>query len=669
MKGLLTLFLVGCQTMLYAQQPTAPQVYANPLAGYQLTYPQAWQLRQNASKTETTFFAGDTAKLAPAVVLVVRLLPEQLAPGTLARTQQDSLWRSILRLPRSQVLRLDQRDAGSYHELRYDYTFATDSVGATRVHVLGRRVWRGNQEFQLEYRAAVQREGRALTEGQQVVDSFGFTNQPAGRYPAGQQCDDKMYGIAALRYVNDVWEDDCRTIHEFSVTDPSVSPKIHREVLPFQSYALAKGFDNCLYSVTKAPTNAPEYVYRYNPATHEGEYTPWQLPAQGPETVWISAATDERGDLYFSTADASQLVKVSPADNSVTVIWATDPVRQASYYSAIGFAGAGSHGNFCLDDAGTLYQIYSTDGSLIKVDLNTRQPAPEMISLEGLPEKGGYSDVLMQIDKAGRRRLFLAGPKSLYRVDLERREAYRVRRGIYTDLAGCNLFQAPATDRPAGPVGAPAAAAPAVSAAPGVWRGRVLDAATLQPLPQAQLRLHLAGGSGGFGPAVALAPDGSFTVPVQANKEYAARVRLVGYLTTDSTYRALAGPYMQDILLRPFTVGTTLRLDNVQFEQGTTRLLPAAYPALDELLAILKENPKLTIELRGHTDNVGPAEKNQILSEQRVTAIRLYLIGLGIVPKRIRGIGLGGTQPRASNDREVTRQLNRRVEFRITGVQ
>ncbi|MBO0357883.1 OmpA family protein [Hymenobacter sp. BT186] len=667
MKGLLTLFLVGCWLLGYAQGPATPQVYANPQAGYQLTYPRAWQLRQNASKTETTFFAGDTAKLAPAVVLIVRLLPGQLAPGTLARNQQDSLWRSVRRLPRSQVLRLDQHDAGSYHELRYDYTFATDSVGATRVHVLGRRVWRGNQEFQLEYRAAVRQEGSALAEGQQVVDSFGFTNQPAGRYPAGQQCDDKMYGIAALRYVNETWEDDCRTIHEFSVTDPSVSPKIHREVLPFQSYALAKGFDNCLYSVTKAPTNAPEYVYRYNPATRQGEYTPWQLPAQGPETVWISAATDERGDLYFSTADASQLVKVSPADNSVTVVWATDPVRQASYYSAIGFAGAGSHGNFCLDDANTLYQIYSTDGSLIKVDLNTRQPAPEMIALEGLPEKGGYSDVLMQVDKAGRRRLFLAGPKSLYRVDLERREAYRVRRGIYTDLAGCNLFQA--TDQPARE-GAPAApTASAVPPASAVWRGRVLDAATLQPLPQAQLRLHLASGSGGFGPAASLAPDGSFAMPVQANKDYAARVRLVGYLTTDSTYRTLAGPYMQDILLRPFTVGTTLRLDNVQFEQGTTRLLPAAYPALDELLAILKENPKLTIELRGHTDNVGPAEKNQILSEQRVTAIRLYLIGLGIVPKRIRGVGLGGTQPRASNDREVTRQLNRRVEFRITGVQ
>ena len=650
------LFLVGCWLTGYAQEPAAPQVYANAQAGYQLTYPRAWQLRQNSSKTETTFFAGDTSKLAPAVVLTVQLLPEQ-QPRLLARGQQDSLRRRIQRLFRVQVRRLNQHDAGGYQELRYDYTFASDSTAATRIHVLGRRLWRGNQEFQLEYRAAVRQEGRFLAEGQQVVESFGFTNQPSGRYPTEQQCDDKMYGIAALRYVNDIWEDDCRTIHEFSVSDPSASPRVHRQVLPFQSYALAKGFDNCLYSVTKAPTNAPEYVYRYNPTTRKGEYTTWQLPAQGSETVWISAATDERGDLYFSTADASQLVKVSPADNSVTVLWTTDPVRQASYYPTLGFAGAGSHGNFCLDDANTLYQIYSTDGSLIKVDVNTRQPAAEMISLEGLPEKGGYSDVLLQLDKAGRRRLFLAGPKSLYRVDLERRQAYRVRRGIYTDLAGCNLFRAGSPPAGAGPT-------PEVPAT-AVWRGRVLDAVTLQPLPQARLRLR-----GGSSPeiTVSLAPDGSFSVPVQSNREYSAQLRLTGYVATDSTYRTLAGPYVQDMLLHPFKVGTTLRLDNVQFEQGTTRLLPASYPALDELIAILRDNPKLTIELRGHTDNVGSAEKNQILSEQRVTAIRIYLIGLGIVPRRITGIGLGGTQPRASNDREATRQLNRRVEFRVTGV-
>ena len=64
------------------------------------------------------------------------------------------------------------------------------------------------------------------------------------RGAASQRCDNKMYGIAALRYHDGQWEDDCRTIHEFSTADLSAPPVVHRRVLPFQSYALTKGFDN-----------------------------------------------------------------------------------------------------------------------------------------------------------------------------------------------------------------------------------------------------------------------------------------------------------------------------------------------------------------------------------------------------------------------------------------
>ena len=85
--------------------------------------------------------------------------------------------------------------------------------------------------------------------------------------PRTQRCDNKLYAIAALRRVGGHWEDDCQTLHEFRDSNLSAPPVVHRRVLPFQSYALAKGFDNCLYSVTKAPTDPPEYVYRYDPAT------------------------------------------------------------------------------------------------------------------------------------------------------------------------------------------------------------------------------------------------------------------------------------------------------------------------------------------------------------------------------------------------------------------
>ncbi|RTQ51752.1 hypothetical protein EJV47_06805 [Hymenobacter gummosus] len=235
-----------------------------------------------------------------------------------------------------------------------------------------------------------------------------------------------------------------------------------------------------------------------------------------------------------------------------------------------------------------------------------------------------------------------------------------MRRGVYTDLAGCNLFrrQPPPGANPA-PAAASAAAQPTAT-----WRGRVLDAVTRQPLPRARLQLR------GAGPAtaVALAADGTFAFPGQPGFPYAAQAELAGYLAADSLYTLPAGPSVQDILLRPLAVGATTALDKVQFEQGQAALLSSSFAALDQLAALLAQNPGMTIELRGHTDNVGDPQKNVTLSEQRVAAVKTYLVNHGVAAERISGKGLGGAEPRASNEREETRKLNRRVEFRVTGV-
>jgi len=656
-KVLLLLTLVLGWTPLRAQPPTG-QAYTDSRSGYRLVYPFSWWVQQTDNPTDATFYAGASwAKALAVVTLTIRPLPANRKDLNLVTSgQADSLRRTLAALPRAEVLRVEGKDAGSYQEASYDYTYAaTLSGGSTRV--VGRRLWRNGYEYRIEYRAAAAQESRYLAEGRQLVESLTLIGKglPSRRY-LDQGCDDKMYGIAALRFDGDLWQDDCQTIHEFSTDDPGAPPTIHRRVLPFQSYALAKGFDNCLYSVTKAPTDAPEYVYRYDPATRQGRYTHWQLPAQGPESVWISAATDARGDLYFITSDANKLVRVSPTDDAVTLVWAADPVRQAPYYAAIGFAGAGTHANFCLDETGTIYQVYSTNGALLQINLATRQAAPDLLPLDGLPKKGGYSDLLLQTDAAGRRRLYLAGPKSLYEVDLTRRRATRVRGGVYTDLAGCNVFRQPP----------PPPAPPAAPASPAAtWRGRVLDAATRQPLPQARLSLR----ANGRETTVPLTAQGGFGVPISPGQALSAQAQLPGYLPADTTYQAPPGAYTQDILLRPLTLGTTLRLDRVRFEQGQARLLPSSYPALDQLLALLKDTPGLTIELRGHTDNVGDPQKNLVLSEQRVEVVKAYLVSHGIVGTRITGLGLGGTEPRASNEQEATRQLNRRVEFRVTGVQ
>ncbi|OON69357.1 hypothetical protein B0919_08715 [Hymenobacter sp. CRA2] len=646
---------MGLPLRLLAQVPAAGQAYTDARAGYRLVYPRDWQVYQSDTKPPVvSFYAGEEwAQAQAAVSLTIRPVPaRRLNLNLLAAGQADSVWQGIMAQPQARVLRLEQHDAGTYQEIRYDYTYA--ATGGGRTHVLGRQLWRGGYAFELEYRAVAAADGRHLAAGRQLLESFVFAGKglPSRRY-AEQPCDDKMYGIAALRFHNGQWEDDCRTIHEFSVSRPSTAPKQHRLALPFQSYALAKGFDNCLYAVTKSPTDAPELVYRYNPATHTGEYTPWRLPRQGSENVWISAATDERGDLYFITSSADLLVRVSPATDSVSVVWAADPLRKTPYYAAIGFPGAGTHANFCIDDDNALYEVYSTDGSLLKIDLTTRRPGTELMQLGGLPERGGYSDLLVQRDAAGRRRLYLAGPKALYDVDLNLRQATQVRKGIYTDLAGCNVFRSPAK-----PVTAPRTPSTAL------WRGRVLDAVTYQPLPQAQLRLR---GTGGPEITVQLTPQGTFAVGGQTGYPYVTQVQLAGYLSVDSLYTLAPGASVQDILLRPLNVGTTLSLDKVQFEQGQAALLSSSTPALDQLVVLLTNNPGMTIELRGHTDNVGDPQKNVELSQQRVAAVKAYLVNHGIAEGRITGIGLGGAEPRASNAQEATRQLNRRVEFRVTG--
>ncbi|MBH8567599.1 OmpA family protein [Microvirga sp. STS02] len=655
MRIFLTLVLLVCRLGLSAQSTPPAIQYTDAQARYQLAYAPGWVPPRTAGGPVATFTAG-----APAIVAMVKVSQQPLPDDRrdlrlLGAGRPDSVYQRIQRLPRVQVLRLDQHSNGPTDEIDYEYTYAPPAP-APRTHVLGRQLWRGGYEFRVEYRAGTEQDGRYLTEGRQLVESFAFTTAPwPSRRYADQICDGKMYGIAALRYHDGQWEDDCRTIHEFSNSDPTAKPRAHRRVLPFQSYALAKGFDNCLYSVTKAPTNAPERVYRYDPAARRGAYTDWQLPAQGPENVWISAATDDHGDLYFMTSDANLLVRVSPHEGRVSVVWATDPIRKAPYYPIIGFDGAGTHGNFCLDDANTMYMVYSTDGSLLKINLNTKQPAPERIPLDGLPVRGGYSDLLMQNDAAGRRRMYLAGPHGLYQVDLARRKATRVRGGTYTDLAGCNLFG----------VVQPAPPSPPPTPTTATWEGRVLDATTSLPLPQAQLRLD----HDEVGTAVLLSVRGNFTYASKPGIAYQYHAQHPGYFSTDSTWAAAPGPLVRDILLRPLAVGATQQLANVQFEQGKAAMLPSSAAALNKLVRLMIDNPGLTIELRGHTDNVGPPEKNVVLSQQRVAAVKAYLADHGVAGSRITGLGLGGAEPIASNDQEATRRLNRRVEFRIVGLQ
>jgi len=89
------------------------------------------------------------------------------------------------------------------------------------------------------------------------------------------------------------------------------------------------------------------------------------------------------------------------------------------------------------------------------------------------------------------------------------------------------------------------------------------------------------------------------------------------------------------------------------------------YPVLDNIFAVLKKNPMLTIEIQGSADNIGASEHNQILSEKRTRAAKKYLVEKGIEPERLSAVGYGSTRQAASNKTAAGRALNRRIDFLV----
>ncbi len=106
-------------------------------------------------------------------------------------------------------------------------------------------------------------------------------------------------------------------------------------------------------------------------------------------------------------------------------------------------------------------------------------------------------------------------------------------------------------------------------------------------------------------------------------------------------------------------------LDNCTFESGKATLKPEAYTVLDDLVDYLKRKEDERIEVGGHTDNVGKAEANMILSTNRAETVRQYLLSKGIAVERVMAKGYGLTVPIAENDDEEGRQMNRRTEVKI----
>lgn len=161
--------------------------------------------------------------------------------------------------------------------------------------------------------------------------------------------------------------------------------------------------------------------------------------------------------------------------------------------------------------------------------------------------------------------------------------------------------------------------------------------------------------------------DSTFSFLIFGNAHYQITASAEGY-------------HLKTILVTPEDIGTnnnvvrhirltpkgqTIVLKDLIFAQGQSEIDPKSYAGLDEMVQMMTENTKIEIQLEGHTDNVGSPKANLLLSQDRVDAVKKYMVAKGINKSRIQTKAFGGTQPLGNEKTPTERMKNRRVEMRI----
>ena len=159
--------------------------------------------------------------------------------------------------------------------------------------------------------------------------------------------------------------------------------------------------------------------------------------------------------------------------------------------------------------------------------------------------------------------------------------------------------------------------------------------------------------------------DDGFIETLLTEGDYIAHLTGTGYMPKDDTLHFVRDTF--DLYMQHIKEGIKVKIENLFFATNKTYILPQSEQAMADLAEFLLLNPSVTIHITGHTDAVGSDEANQILSEGRANAVRADLIKRGVAPERMTAEGKGEREFVADNDTEEGRQLNRRVEFVITG--
>ena len=194
--------------------------------------------------------------------------------------------------------------------------------------------------------------------------------------------------------------------------------------------------------------------------------------------------------------------------------------------------------------------------------------------------------------------------------------------------------------------------------------GKVIDKETKKPISAKVRLVNLQSQKVIFQDSVS-----TFLIPVNAGSNYALHSMAKGYMLDSRNFQptesTIDKPYIIEAILERIKTNQIVTLNNIFFDIDKYDLKPESDVELKTVLQLLTANPSMKIEISGHTDNTGSEVHNKELSANRATALKLYLEKLGIAPLRLIAKGYGASKPNESNDNELGRAKNRRIEIRI----
>lgn len=198
------------------------------------------------------------------------------------------------------------------------------------------------------------------------------------------------------------------------------------------------------------------------------------------------------------------------------------------------------------------------------------------------------------------------------------------------------------------------------------YNGKLIDASTNKPI-QAHVEVYRLEDDKTVFQSVTDEMTGEFQAYLPEDKDYGYNISKKGYIFESGTlHKSESKDKSLNVSIQPITIGAKTELHNIFFDFDKSTLKKDSYAELNRLIKFMNENPKVTIELAGHTDSKGSREYNLKLSDARAKSVATYMISKGIEADRITSKGYGPDKPIADNSTDEGRAKNRRTEIIIT---